>query len=218
MQELTFNMKKRITKSQFGKLVNAQVRKLLGEDKNSEIEQSWNEYDKLNNKNINKAAKFSPLLAKDYNHNVEDGCEGAEDYCRYGLEEKINRIVSKYINEAYAEYGCGKLDNSDNEYDNVYEAVVMIKSEYNMLKFTALAQDEESAINAIMKQAVRYSPLQKESDVEILDLVMVKEGTPSPEVDGDFEGFGDDWDEERAYGMERSLDESISRAIKNVFH
>lgn len=94
-------MKKRITKSQLGKLVEAQVRKLLGEDKNSEIEQSWNEYDKLNNKNINKAAKFSPVLAKDYNHNVEDGREGAEDYCRYGLEEKIRKMVEKRLNEDY---------------------------------------------------------------------------------------------------------------------
>ena len=91
-------MKKRITKSQLGKLVEAQVRQLLGEDKNSEIEQSWNEYDKSSNKNINKAAKFSPVLAKDYNHNVEDGREGAEDYC-HGLEEKILKQVKKVLSE-----------------------------------------------------------------------------------------------------------------------
>lgn len=86
-----------------GKLVEAQVRQLLGEDKNSEIEQSWDEYDKSsNNNNINKAAKFSPVLAKDYNHNVEDGREGAEDYCRYGLEEKIRSTVKNIISEKYS--------------------------------------------------------------------------------------------------------------------
>ena len=125
-------MKKRITKSQLGKLVEAQVRKLLGEDKNSEVEQSWDEYDKSSNKNINKAAKFSPVLAKDYNHNVEDGREGAEDYCRNGLEEKIRRMVRKQLNEDYCWYGdtkpletiiegCNQLMESSKFNDPEYE-------------------------------------------------------------------------------------------------
>lgn len=91
-------MKKRITKSQLGKLVEAQVRKFLSEDKKSEIEQSWDEYDKASNKNINKAAKFSPVLAPHYNHNVEDGGEESEAYV-YGLEEKILKQLKKVLSE-----------------------------------------------------------------------------------------------------------------------
>lgn len=106
-------MKKRITKSHLDKLVEAQVRQLLSEGKKSEIEQSWNEYDKSSNKNINKAAKFSPVLAKDYNHNVEDGREESEKYC-HGLEEKIRRMVEKRLNESANNYqeAVGHLTNA----------------------------------------------------------------------------------------------------------
>lgn len=156
MQELSFNMKKRITKSQLGKLVNEQVRKLLGEDKNSEIEQSWNEYDKSNNKNINKAAKFSPVLAKDYNHNVEDGCEGAEDYCRCGLEEKIRKMVEKRLNEDYCWYGntkplytiiecCNQLMKSSKFNDPEYEGDDDDTAAYNVYEWAKkVAQDAET--------------------------------------------------------------------------
>lgn len=138
-------MKKRITKSQLGKLVEAQVRQLLGEGKNSEIEQSWDEYDKSsnNNNNINKAAKFSPVLAKDYNHNVEDGREGAEDYCRYGLEEKILKQVKKALSEEVNYDYDGKWEEYvRNEVHNLYELEEKVPYSYRSAIHSAMTELE----------------------------------------------------------------------------
>ena len=87
-------MKKRITKSQLGKLVEAQVHQLLGEGQN-----------------INKAAKFSTALAKN-----------VEDYCRYGLEEKILKQVKKALSEEVNYDYDGKwVEYVRNEVYNLYE-------------------------------------------------------------------------------------------------
>lgn len=147
-------MKKTITKLQLGKLVEAQVRQLLGEDKKREIEQSWDEYDKSSNKNFNKAAKFSPVLAKDYNHNVEDGREGTENYC-HGLYEKICKMVRKQLNEEYCWYGdpkpletiiqcCNQLMESSKFNDPEYEGDDDDAASYHIYEWAKkVSQDAE---------------------------------------------------------------------------
>lgn len=47
------------------------------------------------------AEKFSPILAKDYNHNVKHGREGAEVYVGGYLDEsKVYNIIRRMVNEA----------------------------------------------------------------------------------------------------------------------
>lgn len=135
-------MKKRITKSQLGKLVEAQVRQLLGEDKKSEIEQSWDEYDKSSNKNINKAAQFSPTLAPHYNHNVEDGREEVEAYVG-GLEEKILKQVKKALSEEVNYDYDGKWEEYvRNEVHNLYELEEKVPYSYRSVIHSAMTELE----------------------------------------------------------------------------
>lgn len=119
------------------------------------------------------------------------------------LHRVIKESIRRVLNEGYVEYGFGSLTNDDNEYMNVYEAVVMINSDDNILKFTALATSEDEAIDSITKKAMNYSAINDPSDVEILSIKMVSEGQESPDDYDEFDGFGDDWDEEVAYGMEK---------------
>lgn len=170
-------MKKRITKSQFGKLVESQVRNLLKEsnyddyeyffgdgtggrtanpypygtelgdadnweelEKQKQIESDWNGLGNINKKY--KAEKFSPILAKDYNHNVEDGREGAEDYC-HGLEEKILKQVKKALSEEVNYDYDGKWEEYvRNEVHNLYELEEKVPYSYRSAIHSAMTELE----------------------------------------------------------------------------
>ena len=95
---------KRITESQLRKLIESKVKYILKEDsleKQQQMDSDWADYEDINDKY--QPEKFSPTLAKHYNHNVEDGREEAEAYSE-GLCEEIYKNVRKQLNESANNY------------------------------------------------------------------------------------------------------------------
>ena len=95
---------KRITESQLRKLIESKVKYILKEDsleKQQQMDSDWADYEDANDKY--QGEKFSPTLARDYNHNVEDGREEAEAYSE-GLCEEIYKNVCRQLNESANNY------------------------------------------------------------------------------------------------------------------
>ena len=95
---------KRITESQLRKLIESKVKHILKEnnsEKQQQMNSDWADYEDVNDKY--QGEKFSPTLAKHYNHNVEDGREEAEAYSE-GLCEEIYKNVRKQLNESANNY------------------------------------------------------------------------------------------------------------------
>ena len=95
---------KRITESQLRKLIESKVKYILKEDslgKQQQMDSDWADYEDANDKY--QPEKFSPTLARHYNHNVEDGREEAEAYSE-GLFEDIYKNVRKQLNESANNY------------------------------------------------------------------------------------------------------------------
>ena len=95
---------KRITESQLRKLIESKVKYILKEDsleKQQQMDSDWADYEDINDKY--QPEKFSPTLARHYNHNVEDGREEAEAYSE-GLCEEIYKNVRKQLNESANNY------------------------------------------------------------------------------------------------------------------
>ena len=95
---------KRITESQLRKLIESKVKRMLKENnsgKQQQMDSDWTDYEDANDKY--QGEKFSPTLARHYNHNVEDGREEAEAYSE-GLCEEIYKNVRKQLNESANNY------------------------------------------------------------------------------------------------------------------
>ena len=95
---------KRITESQLRKLIESKVKYILKEDsleKQQQMDSDWADYEDINDKY--QPEKFSPTLARHYNHNVEDGREEAEAYSE-GLCEEIYKNVRRQLNESANNY------------------------------------------------------------------------------------------------------------------
>ena len=95
---------KRITESQLRKLIESKVKHILKEGnsgKQQQMDSDWTDYEDVNDKY--QGEKFSPTLARHYNHNVEDGREEAEAYSE-GLCEEIYKNVRKQLNESANNY------------------------------------------------------------------------------------------------------------------
>ena len=95
---------KRITESQLRKLIESKVKHILKEGnsgKQQQMDSDWADYEDINDKY--QPEKFSPTLARHYNHNVEDGREEAEAYSE-GLCEEIYKNVRKQLNESANNY------------------------------------------------------------------------------------------------------------------
>ena len=95
---------KRITETQLRKLIESKVKHMLKEnnlEKQQQMDSDWADYEDANDKY--QPEKFSPTLARHYNHNVEDGREEAEAYSE-GLFEDIYKNVRKQLNESANNY------------------------------------------------------------------------------------------------------------------
>lgn len=89
---------KRITESQLRKLIESKVKRMLKENnsgKQQQMDSDWADYEDANDKY--QGEKFSPTLARHYNHNVEDGREEAEAYSEGLFESTVKKIVKKYF-------------------------------------------------------------------------------------------------------------------------
>lgn len=97
---------KRITESQLRKLIESKVKRMLKEsnsEKQQQMDSDWADYEDANDKY--QGEKFSPTLAKHYNHNVEDGREEAEAYSEGLFESAVKKIVKNILKEEYCWYG-----------------------------------------------------------------------------------------------------------------
>ena len=97
---------KRITESQLRKLIESKVKRMLKENnsvKQQQMDSDWADYEDANDKY--QGEKFSPTLARDYNHNVEDGREEAEAYSEGLFESAVRKIVKNILKEEYCWYG-----------------------------------------------------------------------------------------------------------------
>lgn len=71
-------------------------------ERQAQIDSDWEDLDKINNRF--KSSK-NPVLAKDYNHNVEDGREEAEAYADGMTEGHLRKLVRNALNEVLNEVG-----------------------------------------------------------------------------------------------------------------
>ena len=111
---------KRITETQLRKLIESKVKHLLKEGnsgKQQQMDSDWADYEDANDKY--QPEKFSPTLAKHYNHNVEDGREEAEAYSE-GLYEEIYKNVRRQLNESANNYQEA-INNLTNAYRSVMQ-------------------------------------------------------------------------------------------------
>ena len=67
------------------------------------MDSDWADYEDANDKY--QGEKFSPTLARHYNHNVEDGREEAEAYSEGLFESAVKKIVKNILKEEYCWYG-----------------------------------------------------------------------------------------------------------------
>lgn len=151
---------KRITESQLRKLIESKVKYILKEDslgKQQQMDSDWADYEDVNDKY--QGEKFSPTLARDYNHNVEDGREEAEAYSEGLFESAVKKIVKNILKEEYCWYGdtepletiieaCKQIMENSKFNDPEYEGNNDDAADYHVYKWAEkVAQDAEEYLN-----------------------------------------------------------------------
>ena len=151
---------KKITETQLRKLIESKVKRMLKEnslEKQQQMDSDWADYEDANDKY--QGEKFSPTLAKHYNHNVEDGREEAEAHASGMVESAIKKMVKNILKEDYCWYGdtepletiiqaCKQIMESSKFNDPEYEGDDDDAAAYHVYKWAEkVAQDAEEYLH-----------------------------------------------------------------------
>lgn len=105
------------------------------------------------------------------------------------IAESINKVLTESVfktkDEAFDAAG---------DYNNVYEVIINIKSDYNPMKFIIVANSEDDACREAKRKGMNYSSIKnKENDVEICSVNLIKQGQPFIEDDNSDIPISDDF-------------------------
>lgn len=97
-------------------------------------------------------------------------------------ESQLRNIITCSIKKVLLESVFKTKDkafDAAGDYNNVYEVILIIKSDYNPMKFVIVANSEDEARKEAKRKGMNYSAaMDRENDVEIYSVKLIKQGQP----------------------------------------